>query len=302
MTTQTTQARRSYRPAALSVAPVAHGEESAWLSLYADPGARMEEIALLAHDTRMRILARDGGEAVGGAFVSATDEGASLDEILCKPGREAQVVQAIVSWVVRSVRGTVTATSFAGGGGDTDPLLFPLCAQGLRLISTTTHVGRSLRGVTQSPTCIELVSRGQIGREVFAQVFEATVLGTDEKRFRGRKPASILAELEGQVGVAAADQGFFVARMAGQPVGVVLVRRDAQNPSLGAILWVGVAPAMRKRGLGTELVGLGLLCLAMSGMTECLATCDQGNRAVRRLFEKNECHTLGQERRYAMSR
>src|SRR5688500_18153555 len=144
-----TQARPQKQP--LVVAPLAHGEESLWISLYPEPSARIDEIARLARDPRLRVIARDGADVGGGAVVSATADGASLDEILARPGREAQVVAALVSWVVRSCRGTVTATSFACGKTDADPFLFPLCAQGLRLTSTTTHVGRSLRGVAPGP-------------------------------------------------------------------------------------------------------------------------------------------------------
>jgi hypothetical protein len=93
-----------------------------------------------------------------------------------------------------------------------------------------------------------------------------------------------------------------VARMAGQPVGVVLLRRDPRIASLGECLWIGVVPSMRRRGLGAELFGLGLVCLAISGITEYLGACDHTNRPLRRIFERNECQPLAQERQYAMVR
>lgn len=82
----------------------------------------------------------------------------------------------------------------------------------------------------------------------------------------------------------------------GHKIGVLLLQRLPDQPGRGAILFMGLAPEARGRGLGRALHRAALLRLARSGSTEYVDATRVSNPAMQRIFAAHGCRTTDMRR------
>jgi len=80
-----------------------------------------------------------------------------------------------------------------------------------------------------------------------------------------------------------------VAVLQGEAVGVVLPHVVGGDPPEGTLLYVGVLPECRKRGIGARLHLTGLSLLAGAGARRYFGSTDVLNEPMARVFARNEC-------------
>ena len=76
-------------------------------------------------------------------------------------------------------------------------------------------------------------------------------------------------------------------------LGLVLPQPYPDVPGSGTLLYLGLLPAWRGRGLGRGLHALGLKLLAAAGCSRYLGSTDSGNLPMQRIFAANGCQLLG---------
>ena len=84
-----------------------------------------------------------------------------------------------------------------------------------------------------------------------------------------------------------------VAYAAGEPAGAFLALRMAHDPRTGILLYIGLLPSMRGRGLGRALHAEALWLLGSHGVRRYEDATARDNRAMRRIFERAGCRTDG---------
>lgn len=150
---------------------------------------------------------------------------------------------------------------------------------GYRYCRDSTILARSLEDLPDPPViCSETID--EAGDDLFVSVATACAKGTGwgDVDFSGyipawRKSAKFDPEL------------FRMARIGGQPAGVLLARVDKLDPHEGAFFFLGVMPHVRGRGIGRALLLNGLQLLRERGVARTRQTIPSGEGPSLRLLE-----------------
>jgi ribosomal protein S18 acetylase RimI-like enzyme len=236
------------------------------------------------------LVARDGAGAVRGAVLVQPLPGALglAWPPRAEPGREQAAVEdalasAACDWL-RS-RGVKVCQSFAAPGERAD--LAPLERNGFRRLTQLIHLRRDInpdRGAFDSRGCpLAFDPVTPAGEAEFAAALLATHDGSrDCPELTGtRTPAELLDAFRGPP--APRPPGWYLARHAGGPVGVVLFETGT-GPGERDLSYLGLAPAARGRGWAGWLVRFALDLAARDGNTAMTLSVDARNEPALRLY------------------
>ncbi|NLP04723.1 GNAT family N-acetyltransferase [Candidatus Fermentibacteria bacterium] len=150
---------------------------------------------------------------------------------------------------------------------------------GFRYCRDSTILTRTLEDLPDPP---ELFSESidEAGDDLFVSVASACARGTGwgEVDFAGYIPAwRRSAKFDPEL--------FRLARMGGQPAGVLLARVDKLDPREGAFYFLGIMPHVRGRGIGRALLLKGLHLLRERGVVRTRQTIPSGEGPSLRLLE-----------------
>ena len=153
---------------------------------------------------------------------------------------------------------------------------------------------------------LESVSWGSLQPKSLAELGESTFLDylvnaatNDPDASAAMNPKQEFQELLLHAGDAFDPEQWFVVFDGSTAVGVLLPQPFADKPSEGTLSYIGVMPRFRQQGYGERLHQLGLNLLFSWGVQRYIGSTGQTNRAMQRVFQKNQCTLLG--RRYFLA-
>jgi ribosomal protein S18 acetylase RimI-like enzyme len=120
---------------------------------------------------------------------------------------------------------------------------------------------------------------------VFAQVVRASYEGSQDcPELAGLRPMSAVLAAHRAAGPFDPDM-WQLALVNGQPAGCIMTSRVTDTRCV-EIVYLGVAPAFRRRGVGRALVQRGIGLAASDGAATLLVAVDERNLAARRLYAR----------------
>ena len=237
-------------------------------------------------------VARDeGGELRGAVLVQSLPGALGLAwPPRVEPGRGRQAVEdALVSaacgWL--QSRGVNVCQSFAPDA-DRDAMA-PLARHGFRLVTQLAYLRREIdpERDSHSPGGFALTFDriGPNGRDAFGETLLATYDGSlDCPEAAGtRTPDEMLDGFRGPLSLRA---GWYLAHHRGEPVGVVLFDPGTEPGAL-ELTYLGLVPAARGRGWGSELVRFAVHRTAADGHHALTLSVDVRNAPALRVYERH---------------
>lgn len=174
-------------------------------------------------------------------------------------------------------------------------------AAGFVVAADQVHVARSLDGFAPAdadPFTYRPVR--EVGRAAMLALLAEIIPPAEQ----ARRHESIAERFESFIGAAHRSDGidaslWHVAELDGAPAGIVLGQRF---PELGTLLYCGLRPALRGRGLGAALHHHALARLRRAGATAYRDSTTRENAAMQRVFARHGCKVIGGSRLWVLPR
>lgn len=233
----------------------------------------------------------EGGELRGAVLVQSLPGALGLAwSPRAEPGRDRRAVEdALVSaacdWL--RGRGVKVCQSFAAEA-DRDGMA-PLARHGFRLVTQLAYLRREIdpAGDARPPGNFALTFQriGPKEREALGEVLLATYEGSlDCPEAAGtRTPDEMLDGFHGPLNLRA---GWYLARHRGGPVGAVLFDAGTE-PGAPELTYLGLVPAARGRGWGSELVRFAVHRTAADGHHALTLSVDVRNEPALHLYDRH---------------
>jgi ribosomal protein S18 acetylase RimI-like enzyme len=163
-----------------------------------------------------------------------------------------------------------------------------LAGAGFARVGALQYMERPIGGVARHPqeAGLEWVTYGQSEHARFARVIEASYEGSmDCPALNGVRDIEEVIEAHKAAGVFEPN-GWLLLMCDGQPVGVLLLSRVVYRPAM-EIVYMGLIPQARGRGLGGVLVQRAIAEAQQRGVDALMLAVDAGNTPARRLYTAN---------------
>ncbi len=139
---------------------------------------------------------------------------------------------------------------------------------------------------------------GRAGEAGALRVLAEVTREAIDREIEGRRAAGLLRDLKRHAGPGLDARAWLLASLDGRPAGLVFPQRIGDR---GFLLYLGLVPASRGRGLGKVLHAQGLAALAAAGAREYIGSTDALNIPMRRIFAANGCAPIGIRRYYRLT-
>lgn len=139
------------------------------------------------------------------------------------------------------------------------------------------------------PTGWRLASLDELGEEVFVGELLRASAGDPFHTSTAETAHDDFRELVEAAGDRFDPRCWYVASDADGVIGVVLPQPFPDDPSVGTLLYLGVAPERRGQGLGRQLHWLGLSELSRRGARSYVGSTAPANAAMVAIFTANGC-------------
>jgi ribosomal protein S18 acetylase RimI-like enzyme len=264
--------------------------QPAWGALGAASFARRGE-SFLALADRGRAVGLLSGVAIAGTF--------EVSGLYAAQRRRDEVLAALLEHV-RGERSGQAVELLVEPAPESGALAEALAGAGFDLVLDQIQYSANLRAVATSPVPAELDFRPCAGLPQ-ADLLAALETVWDGRPPAGRDPGDELELLlrhatrpDGRTDISLWRLAFADDRLVGALLPALVPGADG----LGVLLYVGVVPAERGRGLGGALYGQALAALRRAGAVRYKDATARSNEAMVRLFERAGCVPAGSSRLY----
>jgi ribosomal protein S18 acetylase RimI-like enzyme len=157
------------------------------------------------------------------------------------------------------------------------------------------EVSRSLR-CWRAPDPFTHRTLAELGERAFGAQVDLALVGLRNRYALGLDGRGLIAATRAAVGPAFDPATWSVAFAGDDAIGVVMAQRLPDEAGVGVLVFLGVRPERRGRGLGRKLHAAGLGILARAGATRYRDRTDVENEPMLRIFAANGCRVVARER------
>jgi RimJ/RimL family protein N-acetyltransferase len=248
---------------------------------------------LIADDPCAALIARVGGSIVGALCGSRTSFGYRIDLLRADPPHLEAVVAALLTAIEIHSAGRMIEALLSLDADADEASWRALGLAGYHHEFDELCVERSLADIdVGGPDPFEYRALSEISRDRLVVEMTRCAL---EPGFDAETEAEEIIHMAGPD----LDRDLWtVVYHEARAIGVLLLHRLPYEPPLGAILFMGIIPEARGRGLGRALHRAALLRLARAGSTEYIDATRVSNLAMQRIFAAHGCRTTGMRRTF----
>lgn len=282
----------------IEIRPLARGEESLWVSLgvnEAEKEARKTKLAEYLNrnpnlPAENYLLAYWRGRVVGKLSGILESTGYIATKMVLAPGADEKGVSAALLNYVRQF-GSVQALSWADRVDDRVWREI-LEWNGFSVLQDKAYFRRKIADYIAPPgEVLAYKAMAEVGREMMLKVYGLTYAENPNRNFSS--PEIDFRSHEESAGQLFDPQGWLVAFLGKQPIGIVLPQRFSDSPEEGTLMSVGIVNEYRGRGFGRVLHAKGLEVLRHQGATDYIGSTDVQNLPMIRIFGLNGCEKIG---------
>lgn len=282
----------------IEVRPLTRGEESIWVSLgVAEAEKETQRVKLVEYlDQNLSLpeknflLAYWQGRVVGKLSGILSSTGYVAKKMILDQEADKREVSASLFNYVRQF-GPVQALSWADQTDDRE-WRETLERNGFFILVDKAYFKRNISDYVMPPgEILRYKSMKEVGREMMLNVHSLTYAENPNRNFSS--PEKDFKSHEESAGPLFDQQGWFVAFLNDQPIGVLLPQRFPDSPREGTLMSIGVTREYRGRKFGRMLHAKGLEILSRQGATTYIGSTDMRNLPMIRIFEINGCEKFG---------